>query len=53
MCRLSKHQQKDCDLCSPGVHTLGVMHEVRSHVKGKTDRIATGNRILHPHLIVL
>lgn len=43
---------KGC-FCSPGVDSMGVMHEVRRHLKGNADRIARGNRILQPHLIVL
>lgn len=39
--------------CSPGVDSMGVMHEVRGHLKGKADWIACGNRVLHPRLIVL
>lgn len=42
-----------CDYCSPGVHTLGVGHKVRSHLKSKTDRIASANCVLHLLLIVL
>lgn len=42
-----------CEFLSPGVHTLVIMHEVRSHIKGKADRIACSNSIYHSHLIVL
>lgn len=41
------------DISSPGVHALGVLHEVRGHLKGETDRIACADRIHHLHLIVL
>ena len=41
------------ELSSPGVHALGVTHEVAGHLKGETDWIACGDRILHLLLIVL
>lgn len=32
---------------------MGVMHEVRGHLKGKADWIVCGHRVLQPHLIIL
>ena len=41
------------DLCSPGIHSPRVMHEVGGHLKGKADRIERSNRIYHSFLIIL